>query len=336
MSFLFDEQGTDSHGSFQLQGLPVWSIHHQRDGVILNAGLCLLAQADTFRNEVHQLAGHRNLTLRLFRETDTDSVTNALSQQSPDADGRFDTTVFSLSGFRHAKMQGIVHILLIHCLDQQTDGSHHHYGIGCLDADDDVIELFPSADAQKLHATLDDTLGSITIARHDAVRQRAVVHTNANGGMMLLTNLQERHQLGFYLLQLGSIFLIGIFQVLEGPAWIDVVAGIDAHLLTILGGDISSMCRKVCLVAIGLQACRDVLHVLCLTGALGGKPYQFTSGIDDALGLTDTAFRIIGIYRSHRLDAYGIVATDTDCSHMGNRRRATLISVLCFHLSCYE
>ena len=86
-------------------------------------------------------------------------------------------------------MQRIVHILAVHRFDQQTDGGHHNDGIAGLDADDHVVELLAAADTQKLHAALDDALWGIAIARHDTVAQRAVVHTDADGGVVLLTDI---------------------------------------------------------------------------------------------------------------------------------------------------
>ena len=79
--------------------------------------------------------------------------------------------------------------------------------------------------------------------------------------MVLLTNIQEGDELLLYLLQLCGILLIGIFQMLERTTGIHVVAGIDTYLLTILGGHIGHMSRKVnvghqgCLIAVSLQAC---------------------------------------------------------------------------------
>ena len=57
--------------------------------------------------------------------------------------------------------------------------------------------------------------------------------------------LDEGHQLALDLLQFGSILLVGIFQVLERAARIDIVARIDAHLLAIEGSDIGGMGREV-------------------------------------------------------------------------------------------
>ena len=161
-----------------------------------------------------------------------------------------------------------------------------------------------------------------------------MVDTDAHSGMVLLTDIKERHQFGFNLLQFLGIFGIGIFQVLERATWVDIVAGIDAHLLTILGSDIGGMGGEMDIgherggIAIGLQAGRDILHVFRLTGALSGETHQLATGIDDALGLCHTALGIIGIGGSHGLDADGVVATYLYIAYVTNRTNSS-----CTHTS---
>ena len=72
-----------------------------------------------------------------------------------------------------------------------------------------------------------------------------MVYTDTHGGVMLLTDIDKRHELGLNLLQFLGIFLVGIFQMFESTARIDVVAGIDADLFAVLRSDISGMCRKM-------------------------------------------------------------------------------------------
>ena len=123
--------------------------------------------------------------------------------------------------------------------------------------------------------------------------------------MVFLADIQERHELCLNLLQFLGILLVGIFQVLEGAARVDVVAGIDAYLLAVLGGHVSGMCREMdvghegCCVAVGLQLCRDILHVFGFTCALRSETHQFAASIDDALGLGNTAFGVVGVGRRH-------------------------------------
>ena len=70
---------------------------------------------------------------------------------------------------------------------------------------------------------------------------------------MFLADIQEGHQLALDLLQFGSILLVGVFQMLERAAGIDIVARIDAHLLTVERSHIGRMRGEV---HVGHQRCR--------------------------------------------------------------------------------
>ena len=72
-----------------------------------------------------------------------------------------------------------------------------------------------------------------------------MVDANAHGGVVLLTDIDEGHELRLYLLQFGSVLLVGVLQMLERAARVDVVAGVDAHLLAVLGSDVGSMCGEM-------------------------------------------------------------------------------------------
>ena len=217
-----------------------------------------------------------------------------------------------------------MHIFLVHRLHQQADGGYHDDRVRGFDADDYVVELLATADTEKLHTAFYNTFRRVTIARHDTIGERAVVDADTDSGMMLLADIEEGHQFGFNLLQLGGILLVGIFQVLEGASGIDIVARIDTYFLTVLRCHVGGMSREMYvshqgrLIAVGLQPCRDVFHVFCLSRSLGGKAYQLTSCVNDALGLSHTAFGVVGVGGSHRLNANGVVAANGDVADMGN------------------
>ena len=154
-----------------------------------------------------------------------------------------------------------MHVLLVHRLDQQTYRLYHDHRVGGLDADDDIAELLTLEDAKKLHAALHNACGGVAIARHDAVGQGTVVDAYANSRMVLLAYINKRYELACYLVQLGGILLVGIFQVLEGTPGVDVVAGVDTHLLTVLGSHVGHM---GCEVHIGHQ--RRLIAVSLQTG----------------------------------------------------------------------
>ena len=152
-----------------MESLIVRGIDGEGDGIVLNTGLSLFAQPGTLRNQFDKLAGNGNLAFGLLAETDADGVADTLGEQGTDAYGRLDAPVFALASLGDTQVEGIVHILTVHRLDQQTHGGDHHHRVGGLDTDDDIVELLATADAQKLHTTLDDTLRGITVARHDTV-----------------------------------------------------------------------------------------------------------------------------------------------------------------------
>ena len=93
-------------------------------------------------------------------------------------------------------MQGIVHIFSVHSLDKQADGSDHHHRVRGLNGDYHIVELFTTEDAQELHTTFNDSFRSIAVAAHDAVGERTMIDTDAYCGMMLLTYINKRYELG--------------------------------------------------------------------------------------------------------------------------------------------
>ena len=145
-----------------------------------------------------------------------------------------------------------------------------------------------------------------------------MVHADTYCRMVLLADVQERNEFCLDLLQLSCIFLVGIFQMLERTTRIDIVAWINAYFLTVERCYISGMGRKmdIChqgrLITVGFQLSRDILHILCLTNALSRETHEFTTCINDSLGLGHTTLSVIRIYRTHRLDADGIRATNAN------------------------
>ena len=342
-----DEEGSYGHGGCELEGFPSLlfrlllchsNILNARqvkgDGVILDAGFGFGAKAGAFGNELYQFTGNGNFAFRLLAERYADGIANALSEQSANTHSTLDAAVLAFTGFGNAEMQGVVHVLSIHRLHQQTHGGDHHDSVRGLDGNHDVVEVLSAEDAQELHTTLDDTLGCIAVARHDAVGERTVIHTDTHGGVMLLTDIDKRHELGLNLLQFLGIFLVGVFQMFEGTAWVDVVAGIDADLLAVLCSDVSGMCREMnvghqwCIVAVSLQSGRDILHVLRFASALSGETHQFTTSINDALGLSHASLSVVRVRSCHRLDTDGVIATDGDITYVTSRANSS-----CTHTS---
>ena len=130
-----------------------------------------------------------------------------------------------------------------------------------------------------------------------------MVHTDTHSRMMLPAGLQEGYQPRLYLLQLGSILLVGIFQVLELACGIDIVSGIDANLLALEGSHLGHTGMEVYVGNKGHHAPRlahpgiDEAHILCFAHALGRQPNVFATGFSDAQYLADACF---GVHR-HRV-----------------------------------
>ena len=120
---------------------------------------------------VDKVACHRYLSLWLLAQTHTYGVADAVGEQSSDAYGALYTSVFALASLSHAEVERIVHVVAVHLVDKQTHCAHHDDCVGSLDGNHHIVKLLLLADAQKLHAALDDSLGSVAIARHDAVGQ---------------------------------------------------------------------------------------------------------------------------------------------------------------------
>ena len=136
-----------------------------------------------------------------------------------------------------------------------------------------------------------------------------MVDANAHGSMVFFADVDERHQAVFYLFQLQSIFLVGIFQFLELACRVDIVAWVYSHLLAIFCCHVSHIGIEVdishqrSIFAQGSDAGIDILHVLSLTGALSGETHQFATSLDDAHGLSHTRLGVVGVGGGHRLNS---------------------------------
>ena len=320
--------------------LPAFGLHPIEVGTCPGRYRCVSTSlADIF----HQMSGHGDFGFRFLAQRHTDGVADAIGQQCADAHGTLYPAVLALAGLGHAQVQRIVHALALHRGHQQAHRLHHHHRVAGLDGDDHVVEVFSSADAQKLHAALHDSLRRVAIAAHDAVGERPVVHADAYGGAMLAADVEKRHQLSFYLLQFTGIFLIGIFQLFELPCRVNIVAGIDSHLLGIEGGHVGHMRIEMhvghqgCGISPLPQQCIDVLQVLRLAHALCGEAHIFASCLDDAYGLLHAALGIVGRSGGHRLHPDGMFAAQRSVAHLHDRRGSPLVAeqvdVVCFHVS---
>ena len=277
------------------------------------------------------MACHRYLSLRFLGQRHAYGVANAVGQQGTNAYRTLDTSVLTLTGFCHAKVQRIVHILLIHLFDKQSHRPHHDHCVGSLDRDHHIVEMLFLADAQKLHAALHNTFRRVAIAVADTVRERTVVHANANGSVMLLADIQEGHKAVLYLLQFFGIFLIGVFFLDELTCRVDIVARIDTHLLGIERCHVSHTRIEMHVgdkrrsEAVAAYSIVNVLEILSFTHSLRGQSDEFSSCFDNAFSLLHASLCIIGVGGGHGLDAYRIVSSHIQSADMHHRSLAPMI-----------
>ena len=271
---------------------------------------------------VDQLSGHGYLSLGLLGERHADGVADAVGKEGSDAHGTLDAAVLALTRLGHSEVERVVHVFAVELCHEQSHRLDHHHGVGRLDGDDHVVEVLPLADAQELHTTLDDTLGRVAVAVAYAVAQRTVVDADAYGCVVLPADVEEGHEAVFYLLQLLGVLLVGVLLMHKLAGRVDVVAGVDAHLLGIERGDVGYMRVEVDvgherrLVAVGAYAGIDILEVLGFARALCGKTHQLSACLDDALGLGYAGSGVIGVGGGHRLDADRVVASHVDGTYV--------------------
>ena len=172
------------------------------------------------------------------------------------------------------------------------------------------------ANTQKFHAALHDARGRVAVAAHDAVGQAAVVHSDAHGRAVGATNVEQLHKALFQARQFGGIFLVGVFQLLEGARRIHIVAGIDAHFLHNARGHIGHLGVEMHIGHEGrvetaaVQGFADGAEVFGLTHSLRGEPHIVGTGLDDSDTLCHTGLRIGGECGGHALQSKRLLPTE--------------------------
>ena len=149
--------------------------------------------------------------------------------------------------------------------------------------------------------------------------------------MVFLTDVEERHEAVFYLLQFQGILLVGVFQFDEFACRVYIVARIHAHFLGIACRHIGYLGIEMHIghegseIAVGTQRGVDVFQILGFLSALCRQPHQFSAGLDDAFGLFHAGLGIVGVGRGHRLDAYRVFSPHVNGPNMDLCRFASLI-----------
>ena len=263
---------------------------------------------------IHQFTGNRDFGFGSLAQRYTNGISQTVGQQCADTQGGFDTSVFTVSGFRHSEMQRESHAFLFHDSDQQPDGLYHYDRIGGLYRNDNIREMFFNTDTKKFHAGFYHSFRSIAVARHDTVGQRSMVHPDTDSSMILFADIQERDKTVTDFLYFLRILFVCIFQFLKSTRSIYVVARINPHLLGILSRHISYLGIEMHIgnqrhhVPLTAQADIDVHQIFGLLDALRCQADILATRIHNSLGLVHTSLCILRRRVGHRLDTNRIGA----------------------------
>ena len=281
------------------------------------------------RKVVGQYPCRCNFVFGRFSQRDPYRVANPVSQQGSDTHGRTDTPVLPLTRFGHPQVQRVVHPLGIHRHDQFSVGLDHHPRVARLHRDNHAVVALGPTHPQKLHGRLHHPVRRISVARHDTVRQRTVVHTDAYHGIVILAHLNQCRQLHPQPLQLRRILRIGIVHLLERSPAVDKVAGVNPHLAHILRRNEGHLGIEV---NVGHQ--RHVTLTLLNPSANGQQAFGFGasgrrepnhvgSGGGYAHHLFGRSLHVGSIGGSHRLNHYRCIAPQHQVAADANRQGST-------------
>ena len=162
-----------------------------------------------------------------------------------------------------------------------------------------------------------------------------MVDAYAQGRVVFLTYVKQRHKAFLNLLQFAGILLVGVFQVLERARRVGIIAGVYAHLLGIQGGHLGHMRVEVHVghqwshVPVGPEPRVYLLQVLGFAHALGGQAHVFSARLDYALGLCHARLGVGGGRGGHRLHAHRPLPTHRRAAnlHLGSRAAAVIEQV---------
>ena len=264
---------------------------------------------------VHQLTGNRNFRFGSFAQRYPYSIPQSVGQQRTNAESGLDTSVLTVSGFCYSEMQRESHPFFLHHSYQQTNGFHHDNRIGRFDGNNYIGKVLINTNAKKLHTRLYHAFGRITITGHDAVGQRAVIHTDTDSRMILFADIQKRHKAVMNFLYFLRILLVGIFQLLKSTCSVYIIPRIDAYLFRISGCHIGYFRIKVYIgnqrnhIFLTAQTDVNIFQVLRFLDTLRRQTDILTARVDNTFRLFHTSLRILRRRIGHRLDTNRIGAT---------------------------
>ena len=240
---------------------------------------------------------HGYLVFGCFGQRYAHGVAYAVGQQRTYSHGTLYAPLDAVARFGNAEMHGIIHPLRLHRLDQQPIGMYHDAGVARFHRHNRLVEMLLGADAQKLHRRSHHALRRIAPLVHDMACQRAVIYAYA--------------QCHSALSALGN-------QLLQTAVVGTVIAGVDAHLIDIIGGNHGNLgyemdvCHYGCRITVPAQTRYDFGEVLALFATLRRQPHYRRTRIGYALDLGNARCGIGGRGVGHRLYGNRTIASDFD------------------------
>ena len=167
---------------------------------------------------------------RILGQADSNRITHSVSQQGTNTDRALDATVFAVTGFGYPKVDGVIPVLtlFIKSSHQEAIGLDHDLRVARLHRENEVVIIVLSGNPGKLERAFNHAERRIAEPVHDPVTKRTVVGPDPHADAALLRFKNERRELLVDTLQLGGVFLIGVFD--DGKLLlVRVVAGIHPN-----------------------------------------------------------------------------------------------------------
>ena len=129
---------------------------------------------------------------------------------------------------------------------------------------------------------------------------------------MLLTDVDERDEALINLADFVGILLIGIVDMAELSSRVNIIAGVDPHLLADGGSGVGhswvemDVGHKGHVASVGSECFSDGFHVERLPLSLGGEAYDFASCLHNPFSLCHGRLSVHGGCVGHGLNAYRV------------------------------
>lgn len=144
---------------------------------------------------IDQKLRHGDLVLGRFGQRNADRVADTVRQKRSDTDSALDASFDPVSRFGDAQVERIIHPLPLHRFRQKPVGGHHDPRIARLHRHHDLIERLFAADAQELHRRGHHPFGGIAPLVENALRERTVIHADADRHAALPASVDEGFEL---------------------------------------------------------------------------------------------------------------------------------------------